>query len=745
MSNEQGRSKTELTAPAAAAANRQPSAEVQQWQFGSAGSFNPLLQSQGAGASVYFHAFRRRWFMAVFLGLLSGVPVGIAIWSSKVPQYTAVSLLRIAVQEQSLVFQTSDQFRRSDFEVYKRTQQQLLKSRFLLSTALQRPEAAGLKMIQDKPDPVAWLSENLTVDFPGEAEIMRVSLKGDRPRDVALVIDAIVLTYMNEVVDVERNRRKQRLHNLDRVFVEKEEEIRKKREKLESLAEQLGTGDTNALSLKQQLALQRFAEFRKELTRHQFELRNREAELAARRALADDAAKLEISDADLVAFAQQDPVMNQLRAEMAQLENALAHINNVTTDDTAVWLGEPYRRDLSLLQAQAQRRYAELRKELKSRQMKQLEAEIAHLESQLRVAREQEKQLQVEVDQQRVLAERVGKSSIDVEMMRAEINQLEQVLSRIAEEREQLRVEIGFGSRVALVQPAEIPKVRDRTNRVTQTIYASLLAFAMPVLGLVWWEVRKQRINSSDEVARGLGMNVLGAVPVVPPRAIRHMANGSRRAEYWRDRLSESVDRVVAMLLRQASLDSEKVILVSSATSGEGKTTLATQIALNLARTGHRTVLVDFDLRRPAMDKIFGLPLDPGVSEVLRDEANPLEVIQQTDNDHLWLMTAGLWDRQAHAALARGNAGRLFDQLRTVYDFVIVDGSPILPVADTRFLGQQVDGVILSVLQDISQVPRVKAARQTLTSLGIPIAGAVMIGSNEDLCCEQSAYELLPA
>jgi capsular exopolysaccharide synthesis family protein len=745
MANDHGISKPELTAHSSAPGPHQQPSGMQQWQWGASGSFTPLLQSQGAGTSAYFHALRRRWLLAILLGLVCCVPVGLALWNSKVPQYTAVSLLRIAVQEETLVFKTSDQLRRNDFEVYKRTQQQLLRSGFLLSNALKRPEVAGLEMIQEKTDPVGWLSKNLSVDFPGEAEIMRVSLKGDRPRDVAVIVDAVVSTYMDEVVDVERNRRKQRLQNLDRVFVAKEEEIRKKREKLEALAEQLGTGDTDALSLKQQLALQRFAEFRRELTRHQFELRNRRAELAARKAMLEDAAHMKVSDAELAARAEHDPVYNQLRAEMAQLENALAHINNVTTDDTAHSLGEPYRRDLALLQSQLKQRREELRAELKRKQMTALEADVRQIASEIRVAEEQAEQLAADVREQRVQAEKVGKSSIDVEMRRAELDQLEQVLARIAEERERLRVEIGFGSRIALVQPAEIPKSRDQTNRFTQTVYGSLLGFAVPVLGIVWWEVRKQRINSSDEVAQGLGMNVLGSVPVVPSRAIRQLTNGSRRAEYWRDRLSESVDRVVAMLLRKAAVESEKVILVSSATSGEGKTTLATQIALNLARTGHRTVLVDFDLRRPGMDKIFGLPLEPGVSEVLRGESQPLEVIQHTDNDDLWLMTAGLWDRHAHAALARGNAGVLFDQLRTVYDFVVVDGSPILPVADTRFLGQHVDGVILSVLQDISQAPRVKAARQTLGSLGIPIAGAVMIGSNEDMCCEQLGYELQSA
>ena len=67
-------------------------------------------------------------------------------------------------------------------------------------------------------------------------------------------------------------------------------------------------------------------------------------------------------------------------------------------------------------------------------------------------------------------------------------------------------------------------------------------------------------------------------------------------------------------------------------------------------------------------------------------------------------MPAGRWDRQAMAALANGAAGPLFKQLRERYDFVIVDSCPVLPVADTRFVSQHADAVVLSVFRDVSEV-----------------------------------------
>ena len=85
-------------------------------------------------------------------------------------------------------------------------------------------------------------------------------------------------------------------------------------------------------------------------------------------------------------------------------------------------------------------------------------------------------------------------------------------------------------------------------------------------------------------------------------------------------RLTESVDGITARILHKAELGEGRVIMVSSAGGGEGKTTLATQLALSLARTRRKIVLVDFDLRRPSFDSVFGVSLEPGVSELLRGQ-----------------------------------------------------------------------------------------------------------------------------
>ena len=268
-----------------------------------------------------------------------------------------------------------------------------------------------------------------------------------------------------------------------------------------------------------------------------------------------------------------------------------------------------------------------------------------------------------------------------------------------------------------------------------------MVGFCCPAVVLAFWDTRTRRINTADDVSKGLRLPVIGSVPRIPSRVIRRLASPSKRYQSWHLRLTESVDGIAARLLLKADVKQCRVIMVSSASGGEGKTTLATQLALSLARTGRRTVLVDFDLRRPSFDEVFGVPLSPGVSEALRQQSTVAELVHPTATDNLAVVTAGRWDRQALASLSNGSAAAMFQQLREEFAFVVVDTSPILPVADARFVSQLVDAVVLSVFRDISEAPKIQAACEILAAFGVHSVEAVVTGSNDYSYGKHLGYE----
>ncbi len=136
--------------------------------------------------------------------------------------------------------------------------------------------------------------------------------------------------------------------------------------------------------------------------------------------------------------------------------------------------------------------------------------------------------------------------------------------------------------------------------------------------------------------------------------------------------------------------------------------------------------------------------MQPGFSEVLLAEVEIADAIQETSLEGLAVMPAGQWDRVVLQALAREGLEGVFEKLRQEYDFVIIDSHPILSANDSLLIGQRVDGVILSVLRKVSQMPRVYAANQKLNSVGIHFLGAVVNAADPDEVYTSSGMNAVP-
>lgn len=750
-------------------------------------------QGSGGGLSNYLHALRRRWPVALSLGLLAAAVAVPAVWFSATSQYTAVSLLQISANEQKFVFDTADQTARSSFEIYKGTQQQLLSSDVVLIAALRKPDVAGFESVKREDDPVRWLAKSLRAEFPGNAEILKVSLSGKNPDEVAGLVSAVVDAYMSEVVDVERNGRKKRLDDLDRLYTEKETEMRTKRTDLKQLAEQLGTGDTGALALKQQIALQQYAEARTESVRLRTELQRASSELKMKQAqlkamtdkatvTGDQAAATKapgekaageksvpeqvagekdagqkvagekgaetttagraISADEVDTVAAIDPMAIKLQGELDELTHRLIDIQSRAKGKLAESSAADYLRARKATEEKLAARRQELAARLTKTTYRNLAAELAQLQTRVAVLSEQEQQAVKDLDGQRKQAERFGNSSIDVEMMRAELQYLEKVLTPIADERAKLKVELRSTPRITLFQRAQAPSKADHSSQVQSTAFAGLLGFFAPGCLVLWWDVRKRRINSLGDVSHGLGLTVVGTLPQLPAQIRGRAATGTKRHRRWQMCMDHAVDGIAARLFLRKTSGGARVVLVSSATRGEGKTTLATQLATRLARTGERTLLVDFDLRRPALHQVFGMQLGPGLSDVLRHDSSLAQVVRPTDTENLFIMTAGGPLPDSLGTLANGSTGALFGEARAEYAFVVIDGSPILPVVDALLAAQHADAVVLSVRRDVSQAPKVLAACERLGSFGVQRFVAVLTGSDEEIFYDDQDHVL---
>jgi len=206
-------------------------------------------------------------------------------------QHKAIAILRVAMQENSAAGGAAVETDRR-FDIYRNTQAQLLQSRFVLRTALRNPKVAKLPSIQRHKaagDVESWLSQQLHVDFPGDAEIMRVVFSGNNPKEAATLANAIVDAYFAEIVNEEQERRRRRFDELERICGEKEQQMRNKREEFKGLTAAAGGSDPEMLSMRQRLILEEIALYRGESARAAVELRRCNEDLAVQKAGLEDA------------------------------------------------------------------------------------------------------------------------------------------------------------------------------------------------------------------------------------------------------------------------------------------------------------------------------------------------------------------------------------------------------------------------------------------------------------------------
>ncbi len=169
-------------------------------------------------------------------------------------------------------------------------------------------------------------------------------------------------------------------------------------------------------------------------------------------------------------------------------------------------------------------------------------------------------------------------------------------------------------------------------------------------------------------------------------------------------------------------------LVVTSASPAEGKSFTAANLALTQAQLAeHRVLLIDFDFRRPTVDKVFQIPIAPGMTNYLQGTASFSDVIKRVADSNLYIITAGDPVTNPLELLNLKECGSLLAEVRSHFDWVILDSPPLLFAADGNLLATMCDGTILVVRIGTTTFDSVSRALQSLCEnnvLGIVVNGA---------------------
>jgi capsular exopolysaccharide synthesis family protein len=237
------------------------------------------------------------------------------------------------------------------------------------------------------------------------------------------------------------------------------------------------------------------------------------------------------------------------------------------------------------------------------------------------------------------------------------------------------------------------------------------------------------RVRTPNEVRAIFGAPLLAVLPQLPPDRLLgadelallcHREPRSLPAEAFR-----SARTSIEFLRRNRDI---QVLLVSSPSPGDGKTTSASNLAISLAQAGRRVLLIDGDLRKPSLHAIYGLDRDRGLTRILRDGLSCAEVVQPTAVANLDLITSGPHVPNPAEQLASDRFGTLLSELRIRYDVILIDSSPLLVVTDPSIITATADAMLLVVRIEDARRQDAERTIDLLRTLGTPVLGTVING-----------------
>lgn len=677
-------------------------------------------------AEFVLNVLRKWWKLVVPLGLGLAVAMGAVLFVTHEPEYEASAWLRIKETTPFVVVRSQDYS-----QSFSETQIQLIRSPLVLGTVIAQPEIAGILGEGTEEAKMRWLVKQLDAQPVGSSELVKVSLETTNPERSARIVNAVVDAYLELQNQDNATQTQKVIETLEKEREARSKEVARLRDRIRELAQQTGhVSSANAESASQ-------------VNGPATELQTRLADAELQRdVLKSQITALEKSIATgriHVSESRLDVAVDE-RAEVEQLYELLSEkrlkLHDIATR-SASGEQDPFYQQLSQEIRSDKQTLEQLQMELRTQIKPVIEREVlnerkkelddlrAELVSRELAAETLAKRLEVHLNQ----AKQLSGKALQLQYEREELTQAEERLDRIASRLIELRTEGDAPARISLLKPAAVPTTPVELAPVKAIAFVSLLGLLAPFGIVLVWERALRRVSDAEELEQSCNLSVLAEIPRLPDS----VSPSARAADEHTHRdlamFEESVDGLRSCLMLSEPLKHMRVLAVTSATSQEGKTSVAAQLAVSIARaTGEDTLLIDGDARSPDMHRLFDVPLEPGLCEVLDGRSTVPGAIRASRYEGLYVLPAGKLPASPNQVFRRQSVQSLLDEVRSSFRHVVVDTPPVLGASEALCLANAADVCVVCARWDISRIDRVRAACERLFSADVCPVGIVLNG-----------------
>ena len=357
-----------------------------------------------------------------------------------------------------------------------------------------------------------------------------------------------------------------------------------------------------------------------------------------------------------------------------------------------------------------------------NRQLKAAESKEKSLRSTLEALKEKARNLQAQELQFKELENKVKSTGVLLDQMQVRLKEAELQAQTTA-------------NNVRLLESA-LPPIIPIFPRLSKNLLIAIFGWAiLSFLVLLLFDYMDRSLKTQLQFAEFYDLTPLGSLPLIE-RGKRPQKNEAvvRQSELYvmenpTSTIAECVRTIRTNFLFMNPERSLRSLLITSAAPKEGKTLTSISVASILAIAGDRVLLVDCDLRRPRVHKIFGMINDRGLTNMLTDpEVESEEVSRPTPLENLDIMTSGVLIPNPAEILQTPAFTRTLAKLLGDYDRVIFDSPPVVPVTDSQIIGRQVDGALLVARSHVTNRDVFHRALELLQAVNVNLLGGLMNG-----------------
>jgi polysaccharide biosynthesis transport protein len=665
-------------------------------------------------------AFRKHWGWCIPLGVLLGSVAALGIYSTFEKQYEATHLLEY--NRDFVVFPSMQGLGRD----LARSERQLILKGQVLDPVLADPALNAAPSLSNPNTAEREIQNRLTISNGGTDNYLLISYRDSNAVQAANVCNAIVDSYIR----IRENSAEKRSEEIQRwlrpSINEWKATVSSKREAVATITkENLGYDP-----YKEGSSLEQNGVKLQILSKDKVDLVSEITVIKARRQSAESLAPSAppVPDpSEVQSYVNNDPDVRRLQS---RIESHFARIAELERKDQAdnifkdtyqrlVRESEDFERELAILKDGLRAKAvddltkinAERVAEAQRQQIRDYDRTLSDLETRL-------VNVEKEIDIEKKQLQQLAGETAELYFAKQDHEQSAEILNHLEQKMAMIKTESRRNSSIQSVSKAKPPLYAVEEVPFKKLGMAGFAGFLTPFAIALLLEFLIKRIVDSKRLEATVKAPVLGEIS-------RYTGGGLN--DYSRRMFTESIDALRANL--SFKLDGVRSIVVTSAMPSEGKSSVASQLAISLAKAFEEPVLlIDADVRLPGLHSMFKISFGPGLTNVLKGQVSAEEAINTSPGDLVHVLTAGKLSGSPHTLMSRKNLEAFLDTVPEKYRYIVIDTAPVLPAAETLALAAAADATVICAMRDVSRMDHLARAQRQLEAAGANILGTVFSG-----------------